>query len=207
MAHRSAACQVVAMKTFRPSWLRQGLVASIIGLSATVSVPVRAQDSTAATPAAQAPRPVLVWLSGGLGPAYYRNSDAIALRGSVSFSYGRAVLVARATDAFDGIDGYTSTKESSVLGGLRVGGPHLYLITAVGAAKVRWEDNSCSSFSCGPGVPPVDELDRMGMAYDVGVHLGKWIAGLAVNLSGVTGPSRGRLTAFTVSIELGWFGR
>jgi hypothetical protein len=160
------------------------------------------------TMTAPEPSPLLVWVSGGLGPATFMRTEGIALRAAVNTSYRRGVFMVRRTAAFEGIDGYASTDETAVLAGVRVGGSHFYIIPALGAGNTSWEDNGPCSFStCTPTQALSYQGKSRALAFDIGLHASKWLFGFAINVSATTGPANGQLFTVALSPEIGWFGR
>ena len=57
------------------------------------------------------------------------------------------------------------------------------------------------------GVPRKVSPSVAALAYDYTVHANAVKAGVAASLSGLVGPSGVTYTAFTLTVELGWFGR
>jgi hypothetical protein len=146
--------------------------------------------------------PLRLWLAGGLGPSSFFQASGAAARSSITVAYGRAVVFRRSLAAFDGIDGYLSTDETSLLAGYRSPGRHRYYILALGSASTIWQDGHgyCAS-------PCAFRYESNGVAYDLGVHATRMLGGFAVNVSGVVGPPKARVLAVVLSPELGWFGR
>ncbi|HET9424674.1 MAG TPA: hypothetical protein VFO55_04815 [Gemmatimonadaceae bacterium] len=156
----------------------------------------------------QAPRDVRVWLSAGAGPSTFRHSEGGSLRASATVSVGRAALLGRQSLNFEGIDGHVSIDESAVLAGWRFGGKHLFVIPAVGVANAHWLDDLCTAhITCTPEATAELESKGPGVAFDLGFHASKLIAGLALNISGIAAPEKRRYLATVISIELGFFGR
>ena len=147
--------------------------------------------------------PLRLWVSGGLGPSKFFENSGAAVRGAISISYGRYVAMVRDMDAFDGIDGYLSTEETSTLLGYRFGGRHRYRILAIGFGNSTWKDGHglCAS------VPCAFRSEGRGLAYDLGFHATRSLGGIAVNFSGVLAAQRVRVFAVVISPELGWFGK
>jgi hypothetical protein len=153
--------------------------------------------------------PINFWLSGGLGPASYFEDSGIALRTSGTLSVGRFVLIVRDTDAFEGIDGYSSNEESAVLAGARFGSRRVFVVPAVGFGRAHWEDNRyCSFYPCS-GTPTQLGYERegKGLAFDVGLHANYRVAGIGLNVGGVIGPEKLGLLTMVISLEAGWFGK
>jgi hypothetical protein len=162
-----------------------------------------------AAPGDTAPRtwwrnqPTRVWVAGGLGPADYFEASGAAIRTSASLSYGRAVVMVRFLDAFDGIDGYTSTEGTGTLAGFRLGRRYLYAIPALGFGNLVWKDGhgSCSA-------PCAYRLEGKGLAYDLGLHATRLLGGVGLNASGFWGTApHERVFALVLSPQLGWFGK
>jgi hypothetical protein len=147
-----------------------------------------------------------VWLSAGIGPSSFMRTGGVGLRAAVNASYGRAVLLVRATDAFEGGDGYASTDEKAVLAGVRLGGSHFYIIPAAGVGKTKWKDDGpCTFATCTTAERLRYRGESQSLALDLGIHANAWIVGFAVNVSVVTGPANGQLFTLAFSPELGWF--
>ena len=148
------------------------------------------------------PRPLRVWVAGGLGSSAFYGESGIAIRSSASVSYSRFVLTWRSLDAFDGIDGYLSTDARSGLVGYRMGRRHVYSIVALGFAKTVWKDGHgyCAA-------PCEYRSEDSGLAYDFGFHATRMLGGLAINFSGVAGPPQARISSLVLSPQLGWFGK
>jgi hypothetical protein len=178
-------------------------------LIALLTCPPLAWAQTSPDSTAKRSWPINLWLSGGLGPAGYYEDDGFALRASGTLSVGRFVVLVRDTDAFEGLDGYSSNEESAVLAGLRFGNRRRFLVPAIGISRAHWKDDAyCYNSFCSA---PLTELgyEREGRAftYDLGFHLNYRILGVAVNAGGVVGPAKLGLRTMVISLEAGWFGR
>ena len=180
------------------------LAASDPGVSA-------AQTTSPPSPGEDLSRKTRIWLSGGLGPSGYHGTAGVALRASGTVSIDRAVAMYRKSVSFEGSDGHTDHGESSVLLGLRVGGKHAYLIPAIGLGDASWSDDYCTAHAqCTPDVAAQYKASGRVIAYDIGLHASKWVAGLGLNITGVTGVGAAEkldLLALVLSVELGVFGR
>ena len=154
-------------------------------------------------------RTIRLWISGGLGPGSFHGAgDGITARASGMISVNRAVAMLRTSGSIEGFDGHSDHAEKSLLGGVRLGGKNLYLIPAIGVGNARWTNDYCSAHAiCTP--EEAAQLDARGrvVAFDIGVHASKLLAGLAVNVSGVAGGEKTDLLAIVISLELGAFGR
>ncbi len=154
------------------------------------------------------PRTVRVWLSLGLGPGEFYDTDGVSARASITGSLSRAVVMVRATGSFEGIDGHSDHSESSILGGVRLGGKSLSIIPALGIGKARWTNDLCTAhITCTPEVAAQYVDEGIVAAYDVGVHASYRFIGIAANFTGAAGSPKRLLRALVLSVELGVFGK
>jgi hypothetical protein len=168
-----------------------------------------AESQSASTDSATTASSIRVWLSAGGGAGrYFETAPAGVIRTSATVSVRRAVIFVRDVHAFEGIDGHTSFDETSVLAGYRSAGRYLYVIPAIGVSHAHWKDDlPCHFGSCQNLEAQGYELDSHALAYDLGLHAGRWIGGVSLNLGGVIGPPKLRLFTAVLSLQLGWFGR
>lgn len=145
--------------------------------------------------------PVAAWVSGGLGVGFIDASpdNQIAQIVRVNVSAGPLLLTYRQSDAgpFESGDG---VRDGAMLVGVRSSGRRLFAAGALGYAEAR-PYHRCE---CSGG--PEFERQAHGLAYDVTLHANAVIPGVAVSFSGVTLAPRARYMAFTLALELGWFG-
>lgn len=81
---------------------------------------------------------------------------------------------------------------------MRFGGKHLYLIPAIGLGRARFDDDYCREHAqCTPAEAGELVSDGPALAYDIGVHASKVIAGLAFNITGLAGSTKRTLTALS----------
>jgi hypothetical protein len=175
----------------------------VVALIAASPRALRAQYSDEADSSMTFRPPIAAWASLGLGSGQIHGvnsgSLAVTVRGNVSA--GPLLLTYRGSD-IGPFPGYgQGVREDGVLVGVRTGGHHLFVSSALGYTAVG-PYQSCDACGAERVSPRVSAL-----AYDLMAHAAYIVAGLDVSLSGAIGPSRVTYSAFTVGLELGWLGR
>lgn len=106
----------------------------------------------------------------------------------------RAVDVGPFIAAGDGVH------DNALLAGVRSGGKRLFASAQLGYANAHAYHKSDSDVS-------VDQPSDNMLAYDATLHADALYGGLAASIAGALGPARSSYVTFTLSAELGWFGR
>ena len=165
-----------------------------------------AQTEPQAPPAVAPTSSIGFWVSGGLGSGDFHETSGISGRASATLTLNQVAVMLRTTGSFEGIDGHTDHAETSLLFGGRFGGKYLFVIPAVGLGKARWADDHCTAhFQCTPAEAAQYEDEGRVVAFDIGVHAARLVAGVALNITGVAGSTKRNLLAMVVSLELGAF--
>ncbi len=95
-----------------------------------------------------------------------------------------------------------------MLGGIRLGGKHLYMIPALGVGYARWTEDLCTDhIICTPEVAAQYAEKGGVVSYDFGFHATRSFGGLGLNIFGTAGAPKRNLMAMVFSLELGSFGR
>jgi hypothetical protein len=171
-----------------------------LSLALILSLPSFARAQRPEAPASTASPEVRAWISGGAGSGTYAYGSGTGFRLSAGGSYGQTLLMYRGSTAMESLDGYGDSTEWSILVGRRTAGSRFYGSAAVGLSRVHWT-NGC------PTISVCEDGAGTGIAYDFGVHPNARVVGLGVNLYGVLGSTKARMTGVALSLELGWFGR
>lgn len=147
--------------------------------------------------------PVAAWGSVGLGTgntqAQGGGGVAGVVRGNVSI--GPWLVTYRGSDVGPFISAGSGVRDAGILAGMRTGGHRLFGSAALGYARANPYHQSDNS-SYATVAPSVGAL-----AYDFTLHANAYVPGIALSMSGDIGPSNSTYSAFTLSVELGWFGR
>ena len=185
-------------------FIARWLTLACLALSGTSPRLLTAQSSAATSVSAAHSRPsVAVWGSAGVGSGGGTFSRTSQLAGitKVNLSVGPVVLSFRSSDVGPFISAGDGVRDNGLLGGLRTGGRRLFGSAAVGFANAS-HYHQCDQCGRTDVEPPAGV-----MTYDVTAHANLRVLGAAASFSGVVGPARVRYSAFTVGLEVGWFGR
>lgn len=177
----------------------------LLALVVTMPVTCLAQSATE-TVANEAiwPDNLTAWASVGLGTgntgAVDGSSDiAGVLRATASV--GPWLATYRTGDIGPFISAGSGVRDNGVLAGMRTGGHRIFASAAVGYARATpYHQSDNSSY---PTIAP----SVGALAYELTLHANAVVPGLALSMFGDIGPARSSYSAFTVSVELGWFGR
>ena len=122
-----------------------------------------------------------------------------ALRASVSA--GPWLVTYRDSDVGPFISAGSGVRDRSLLAGVRSNGHRAFATAAVGFASAQpyHQSDNQSTPDLAPSVG--------ALAYEVSLHANAYVPGLAVSMFGALGPRTSKYSAFTLSLELGWFGR
>jgi hypothetical protein len=177
---------------------------SLLALSVAGPHIARAQSlGDTATVVAPTSRPIAAWASVGLGSGAVHGTAGGLLAGMVRahVSVGSLLLTYRGSDVGPFIAAGDGVSDDAVLAGVRTRGRRLFASTALGYARASHyhQCDGCGVTTVDPGVGV--------LAYELAMHANLVVPGIAVSFSGNIGPSRVRYSAFTVALELGWFGR
>ena len=180
---------------------RGGVILLTLALNVPVVAAQSATDST--TPTTNWHPPVAAWGSVGLGPGRTQEAPGGGVAGVVraNVSVGPWLLMYRANDVGPFISAGSGVRDAGILAGMRTGGHRLFGSAALGYARANsYHQSDNSSY---PDVAP----SVGALAYDFALHANAYVAGLALSFYGDIGPSHTTYSAFTLSLELGWFGR
>lgn len=138
------------------------------------------------------------WGSVGVGSG---SISGIAGVSRENISVGPVLLSVRQTDIGPFISAGPGVRDNGVLFGVRTGGHRLFGSGALGYSRAT-PFHQCDT--CGYTTTGATES---GLAYDFMLHANALVPGLAASFSGVIGSQRINYSAFTIGVELGWFGR
>jgi hypothetical protein len=144
------------------------------------------------------------WAFGSVGPARTWQLDSndrpgalfASLGGGLAVSYGGIVGIVRANDTERVSFGDTFSNkiyDYAVLAGARSRGDRLFVTAAAGVAKTTLDLGGSS-------------IRHLAPTLDLSAHADYRIAGAALALSGVLGPTNTRYVAISLGVALGWLG-
>lgn len=99
-------------------------------------------------------------------------------------------------------NGGTGVRDQAILAGLRTGGHRAFGSAALGYARAEQYETGGAQCSA-----PQACTHAGAMAVDLSLHVNWLVPGLAVSYSGTVGPAPVAYSAYTLALELGWFGR
>lgn len=186
--------------------------AAFLALAALLLVPLHvveaqarsdttATDATARAAAAEATQ--AFWVSVGAAKGTIKGSKGGSLGAviRVNFSSGPLLLTYRGSSMDRGLDAPDGVREDAFLVGVRSSNNRVFGGATLGVGSaVPSRDCSCEE-------PQPAQPREYGLAYDLTAHANARILGFAFGFGGVVGPARLSYNAFTVSVELGRFGR
>lgn len=146
---------------------------------------------------------VAVWASAGLGPGSTQERGGGDVAGVVraNVSVGPWLITYRGGDVGPFMTAGGGVRDAGILVGARTGGHRLFASAALGYARANaYHQSDNSSY---PDVAP----SVGALAYDFTMHANAYVPGIALSFYGDVGPSHATYSAFTISAELGWFGR
>lgn len=151
------------------------------------------------------PGPVAAWASAGVGPGKVgeQRSDPIAGVARATVSVGPWVLAYRSTDVGPFFGTGDGVRESSLLAGMRTGGHRLFATAEAGFSGATWYHSG----GIDSGGYRTSAPREVALAYDVSLHANAIVPGIALSVFGDLGPGKSSYSAFTLSVELGWFGQ
>lgn len=179
---------------------------TVVLLSLVLATPrvMSAQCASDDVPSAAGAHPlVAAWGSAGLGPGstQVRGGGGIAGVVRANVSVGPWLLTYRGGDVGPFISAGSGVRDAGILVGARTGGHRLFGSAALGYARANpYSQSDNASY---PNITPSVGV----LAYDFILHANAYVPGIALSFSGDIGPSRTTYSAFTLSAELGWFGR
>ena len=145
---------------------------------------------------------VAAWVSLGLGSG---TVSGLAVVARANVSVGLVLVSYRLSDIEPFFDAGGGVQDAAVLVGLRTRDLRFFQTASLGYARanpvrdpVPFNDS---------GTPRTVGSSVAALAYDYTVHANAVIPGVAGSVSGIIGPSRVSYGAFTITVELGWFGR
>jgi hypothetical protein len=174
----------------------------VVALIAASPRALRAQYSDEAD-SSNTRNPIAGWVALGLGSGHLRggNGGLFTSVTRANVSVGPWLLTHRESDAGPFMDAGKGVREDALLLGMRTNWRRIFASGALGYGRAS-SYHQCDQ--C--GMTRVDP--RVGtFAYDVGIHANLVVPGIYASISGSTGPSAVSYSAFTVGLELGWFGR
>lgn len=146
---------------------------------------------------------VAAWGSVALGTGDTRaqgGSGGLAGVVRANVSVGPWLVTYRGSDVGPFISAGSGVRDAGILAGMRSGGHRLFGSAAIGYARANaYHQSDNASY---PDVAPSVGV----LAYDATLHANAYVAGIALSMSGAVGPSHTTYSAFTVGVELGWFG-
>ncbi|MDQ2665471.1 MAG: hypothetical protein M3Z05_05630 [Gemmatimonadota bacterium] len=144
------------------------------------------------------------WASAGLGPGKIDvpNGNGITAVVRATASVGPWLATYRSGDIGAFISAGSGVRDSGVLAGMRTGGHRVFASAALGYARATPYHQSDGGSRYPTYAPSVAAL-----AYELTLHANAFVPGLALSLFGDLGPAESSYSAFTMSVELGWFGR
>ena len=149
--------------------------------------------------------PISAWMSAGFGPGEMPSNTngviALQLRGSASA--GPWLASCRFTDIGPFLASGNGISDLAFLAGVRSSGHRLFASGELGYSLT----SPYYSTSMEAGGRPITQGNQGALAFDAALHAATPLAGLALTLSGATGPARSTYTMMSLSVELGWFGR
>ena len=191
-----------------PVGRRLSLLALLLCLSSATRADAQVIADGGGSPAREPTRPIAAWLALGLGSGVLSQGGsgsgsplAGVLRANLSI--GRLLVMARASDVGPFLGGGPGVSDMALLVGVRSPGRRAFLTAAGGVAAATPYQASC--FDCGGGHH--NGATVAALAFDVGLHANYLVPGVAAGISGAIGPSSVTHAAFTVAVELGWFGQ
>lgn len=148
--------------------------------------------------------PVAAWVAFGAGPGTVSGSSTGLLAGAarVNLSVGAMLLTARTSEVGPVFSAGPRVRDNALLAGLRSADRRVFATGAVGVASAQRVRDGTTS--CGPA----QDCPRVtALTWDVGFHANYIVPGISASWSGVGGAGSVSYSAFSLAVELGWFGR
>ena len=145
---------------------------------------------------------VAACVSAGIGRGTVSGLAGVA---RASISVGPLLVSYRLSDIEPFLGAGVGVQDAAALVGLRTRGLRFFQTASLGYARANpVKDPAAFNDS---GTQRTVSPSVAALAYDYAAHATLAIAGVAASLSGIIGPSQVSYAAFTVNLELGWFGR